>query len=96
MVDSDLKLLLLPVGLAVVFLLWVIWELEKQIRRERRRSDAIAQVKTGMECAPAGGVAADEQGGTVAGARNLQATLASGLPSGRPSSPTSGFRVAVR
>ena len=39
MADSDMKLLLLiPVILALVFMAWVFWRLEKQIRKERRRT----------------------------------------------------------
>ena len=39
MVDFDLKLLLIPVGLALAFMLWVIWALEIQIRRDKDHSD---------------------------------------------------------
>lgn len=43
MTDSDVKLLLLfPMGLALIFMVWVLWRLEKQIRRGRTRSLAIA------------------------------------------------------
>ena len=46
MVDSDIKFLLVPMGLAVAFMLWVIWALEKQIRRDKREFDANARAKT--------------------------------------------------
>ncbi len=49
MVDFDLKLLLIPVGLALAFMLWVIWALEKEIRRDHRHSDAIARAKAGSD-----------------------------------------------
>ncbi len=43
MTDSDIKLvLLIPLTLALVFMFWVLWRLEKQIRKERSRSEAIA------------------------------------------------------
>jgi hypothetical protein len=44
MVVSDLILILIPLAPAVAFMLWVIYALEKQIRRDRRR-DAIARPK---------------------------------------------------
>jgi len=31
-------MLLIPLSLSLAFLFWVIWELEKQIRKERRIS----------------------------------------------------------
>lgn len=43
MTDSDIKLLLfIPMSLALVFMFWVLWRLEKQIRRGRNRSQTIA------------------------------------------------------
>jgi hypothetical protein len=33
---------LIPVVFALIFMLWAIWELEKQIRLEKRRSNALA------------------------------------------------------
>ncbi len=43
MEDFNFELLwLVPVALSLVFMLWVIWELEKQIRREKRHSRANA------------------------------------------------------
>ena len=43
MTDSDIKLVLLfPMGLALVFMLWVLWKLEKQIRRGKSRPEPIA------------------------------------------------------
>jgi hypothetical protein len=49
MVDSAFTLLLIPVAPALTFMLWVIWALEKQIRRDRRRSDATARAKAGSD-----------------------------------------------
>jgi len=45
MVDSNLTLLLIPFVPALAFLFWVIWALEKQIRRDRRHLDPIARPK---------------------------------------------------
>ncbi len=43
MTDSDVKLLLLfPMGLALIFMVWVLWRLEKQIRRGKTQSKTIA------------------------------------------------------
>jgi hypothetical protein len=43
MTESDVKLLLLfPMGLALMFMVWVLWRLEKQIRRGRSHSQTIA------------------------------------------------------
>jgi hypothetical protein len=44
MADSVLTLLLILMVPALVFMLWVIWALEKQIRQDRRNSDAIARL----------------------------------------------------
>lgn len=42
MTESDIKLLLLvPVGLALVFMLWVLWKLEMQIRRGKRHPEPV-------------------------------------------------------
>ena len=40
---------LIPVVLAVIFMLWAIWELEKQIRLEKRRSNALARLEASSE-----------------------------------------------
>jgi hypothetical protein len=40
---------LIPVVFAVIFMLWAIWELEKQIRLEKRRSNALALSETRSE-----------------------------------------------
>ena len=49
MVDLDLKLLLIPVGLALAFMLWVIWALEIQIRRDNDHSDAKPGANAGSD-----------------------------------------------
>ena len=48
MLDLELTLLLIPLAPGLVFMLWVIWALEKQIRWDRRHSDEIAPAKTGF------------------------------------------------
>jgi hypothetical protein len=45
MVVSDLTWLLIPLVPALAFMLWVIYALEKQIRRDRRHRGAIARRK---------------------------------------------------
>jgi len=60
MVDFDLKLFLIPVGLALAFMLWVIWALEKEIRRDQRHSDAIARAKAGSDRPAPNSAAPDE------------------------------------
>lgn len=62
MVDSDLTLLLIPVAPALAFLLWVIWALEKQIRRDRRYSEAIARAKAGSDRPAPTGAAPEQRG----------------------------------
>jgi hypothetical protein len=47
MVDPELRLLLIPLAPGIAFMLWVIWALEMQIRRDRRHSDEIARAKAG-------------------------------------------------
>jgi hypothetical protein len=63
MVDSDLTLLLIPVALALAFMLWVIWALEMQIRRDRRHFFDIARTQAGSD-RPALTSAAPEQRGS--------------------------------
>jgi hypothetical protein len=48
MLDLEHTLLLIPLAPGLVFMLWVIWALEKQIRRSRRHSDEIARAKAGF------------------------------------------------
>ncbi|SPE31569.1 hypothetical protein SBA5_890015 [Candidatus Sulfotelmatomonas gaucii] len=62
MVESDLTFLLIPMAPALAFMLWVIWALEKQIRRDRRHSDEIARLKAGSDH-PASTSAAPKQHG---------------------------------
>jgi hypothetical protein len=45
MVNSDLILVFIPMVPAMAFMLWVVWALEKQIRLDRHRRDAIARPK---------------------------------------------------
>ena len=49
MADFNLTLVLLPLVPALSFMLWVIWALEKQIKRERRQSEVIARAKAGTD-----------------------------------------------
>lgn len=49
MVDSDLSFLLIPLAPALAFMLWVIWALERQIRRDRRHLNPIARPKARSE-----------------------------------------------
>ncbi|SPE28572.1 hypothetical protein SBA5_670023 [Candidatus Sulfotelmatomonas gaucii] len=56
-------MLLIPVAPALAFMLWVIWALEKQIRRDRRHSDEIARTKAGSD-RPAPTSTAPEQRGS--------------------------------
>jgi len=49
MVDFDLKLLLIPVGLALAFMLWVIWALEMQIRRDKHPRGAKPRANGGSD-----------------------------------------------
>jgi hypothetical protein len=41
----DLTFLLIPLVPALAFMVWVIWALEMQIRRDRRHHDAITRPK---------------------------------------------------
>ena len=45
MVDSYLAFILIPFVPAVAFMLWVVWALEKQIRKNGRRRDASTRPK---------------------------------------------------
>lgn len=47
MVDPELTLLLIPLAPGLIFLLWVIWALEKQMKCDGRHSDEIARLKAG-------------------------------------------------
>jgi len=51
MVDTDVNLLLILLLLvpSLAFMFWVIWALEKEIRRDHRHSDAIARAKAGSD-----------------------------------------------
>jgi hypothetical protein len=51
MVDTDVNLLLILLLLvpSLAFMFWVIWALEKQIRREKSHSDVIARAKVGSD-----------------------------------------------
>lgn len=49
MEDPDFALLLIVVVPAVAFMLWVLWSLEKQIRRDKRNSDIIFHAKEGFD-----------------------------------------------
>ena len=63
MVNSDANLLLIPLVPSLAFMLWVIWELEKQIRLEKHRSDVIPRSKAWSD-RPAPTIAAPEQRNT--------------------------------
>jgi hypothetical protein len=55
MTDSDMKLLLfIPMSLALVFMFWVLWRLEKQIRRGKDCTRAIAPSFNEADRQPAG------------------------------------------
>jgi hypothetical protein len=65
MVDPELTLLLIPLAPGLIFMLWVIWALEKQMKCDRRHSDEIAGLKAGSNgSAPAGGVPKQHGSGT--------------------------------
>jgi hypothetical protein len=61
MVDSNFILLLIPMGPALAFMFWVIWALEKQIRREKRHSDVIARTKSRSDRPALASVAPEER-----------------------------------
>ena len=89
MVDFDLKLLLIPMGLALAFMLWVIWALEKEIRRDQRHSDAIARAKAGSDRPALNSAAPDEPDQAQA------ASEASRLPPDKSAEPSSFRNVAI-
>jgi hypothetical protein len=61
MVDFDLNLLLIPVGLALAFMLWVIWALEMQIRRDKHHRGAKPRANDGSDRPASSSTAPDER-----------------------------------
>jgi hypothetical protein len=59
--NYDLTLLLIPMVPALAFMLWVIWALEKEIRRNSRHYDAIARAKAGTDRSAAAGATPEQR-----------------------------------
>jgi hypothetical protein len=59
--NNDLTLILIPLVPALAFMLWVIWALEKEIRRKSRHDEGIARAKAGTDRPAAAGATPEQR-----------------------------------